>query len=160
MTLAGKQGGFVPEHFIEDSYEQHKSVERYVAHIDKYLHSAGYETEALNKGRVKIKLEDNECIIATHIYDDLRFEAYIDGAFTVAAEDKDIAITIAHHISDTVACVKAMVRNDGSVWFLYEGFHPSVEAFTSVVERTIDQLQNAAMNFSHEFYAAKNSGPY
>jgi len=153
MTLAGKPGGYVVEHTINeiDSDYEPSIYDQNVAHVVAFLKSEGFRPEITETGRVYFKFEGHHVYFEANPKDEQQFTLIIPDLWPIEQHERDIAIKIAHYVSERFRCIKVVVLESNKVWVLYEGFHKDVFSFTAILNRTVERMQYGARNFVDEF---------
>lgn len=144
MTLAGKPGGFVVDHFINDEGQEVSLHERNIAYVVEFLKCEGFRPELTDSGRVYFKFEGHHVYFEANPNDEQQFTLFIPDLWPIEPEDRDLAIKTAHYVTDRFRCIKVVVIESNKAWVLYEGFHENVAAFTQILNRTVERLQYRA----------------
>lgn len=159
MTLAGKPGGFVVDHFVNDEESNHvvSIYDQNVAYVVEYLKAEGFRPEITETGKVYFKFEGHHVYFEANQNDEQQFSLIIPDLWPVEANERDLAIQTAHFVSERFRCLKAVVLENNKVWVVYEGFHDNVAGFTAILNRTVERLQYGARRFVDVFNETKQT---
>lgn len=159
MTLAGKPGGYVPEHQFEDDDNDTalSSYDQNIATVVEFLKVEGFRPEITESGRVYFKFEGHHVYFEANENDEQQFNLYLPNIWPLESGDHDLATKTANHISDHFRCIKGIVIENGQIWIGYEAFYESAEAFTRFLNRTVERLQYGARRFVDLFNETKRS---
>lgn len=159
MTLAGKPGGYVLEHTLNDVDSDYETTiyDQNVAHVVEFLKIEGFRPEITETGRVYFKFEGHHVYFEANPNDEQQFTLIIPDLWPIEPEERDLAIRTAHLISERFRCIKAVILESNKVWVLYEGFHNDVAAFTAILNRTVERLQYGARRFVDVFNETKQA---
>lgn len=159
MALAGKPGGLVADHFIndEDSPIAESVFDENVARVIGYLKAEGFRPEITESGRVYFKFEGHHVYFEANRDDDQQFGLMIPNLWPIEPEERDLAIKTAHFVSERFRCLKVTVLEDNQVWVIYEAFYENIAAFTAILNRTVERLQYGARRFVDVFNETRKS---
>ena len=159
MSLAGKPGGFVVEHFIndEDSSIELTPCDLNINAVVEYLKSEGFHPEITDSYRVYFKFEGRPVYFNANPEDDQQFTLFIPNVCPVEASDRDLAIKTAHYVGSRLLGVKVVVLDDNQVWVAHEAFAADISAFTAILNTVAERLLYGARDFIDVFHKSKLS---
>lgn len=159
MTLAGKPGGYVVEHNMNeiDSDDEPSIYDQNIAHVLAFLKNEGFRPEITETGRVYFKFEGHHLYFEANPNDERQFTLLIPDLWPIQPDERDLAIRTAHFVSERFRCIKAVVLDNNKVWVLYEGFHKDVTGFTEVLNWAVERLQYGARRFVDVFNETKQA---
>ncbi len=117
MTLAGKPGGYVVEHTMNefDSDCEPSIYDQNIAHVVAFLKNEGFRPEITETGRVYFKFEGHHIYFEANPNDEQQFTLIIPDLWPIEPGVRDLAIRTAHLVSERFRCIKAVVL-DSNKW--------------------------------------------
>lgn len=159
MSLAGKPGGFVVDHFIndEDSSIELTPCDLNINAVVEYLKSEGFHPEITGSYRVHFKFEGHPVYFNANPDDDQQFTLFIPNVCHLEASDRDLAIKTAHYVGSRLLGVKVVVLANNQVWVVHEAIAADIPAFTSILNNVAERLLYGTRDFIDVFQQSKLS---